>query len=954
MCDCAGGCCCQDTTPPETICNRPALGQVSYRVGRYGTFLASMHAALSGAGDLAPLAALRTRDPADFTIALLDSWAVVLDILTFYSERVANEAFLRTAVEQRSVTEIAALVGYVPSPGVSASATLAFTLASAPGSPAVVPIPAGTRVQSVPGPGQSPQVFETSADLTALAAWNALPAQATTAWSLSGNEQSTWFTGTSNNLNTGDALLFVAASGGTPDLTSGPAELHYITAVSTDPVANATQVTWNTPLNSTAFAGGVNVYVFRTKAALFGATAGTVTSTTTYDPTSKANKTITEISTPSYEPWDEDNAVVLDAIYPGLGPGPGGPQWLALTQASHRDASSVDTGLEGADRSEAAATIGDTAAAEAAEKITYAALFTITSAHDETPQTDYLSSRATALTVGHTVLSLASSQSPTASDTSATDVLAAYIRDTANVTAYVQSEQLTGASLPVTSAVWGQSVAVADGQQIPPGQPAAVSGKRVRLFIPAGTNSVFTPAGGPGGSSADGQIVLLDSARQTADPAGNTVLSVITTTGVAGTLLLPNQPGGPSITGFLPADQADSVASEAVTIQGVMPAGDVTTLYLATPLARAYDCSTVTVNANAVLATHGQTTQEIVGSGDATNAALSFSLKQAPLTNLTGPAGSGAQSTLQVWVNNLRWQEVPSLLGSGPSDRVYTTSVDATGHTVVRFGDGTRGGRPPTGQANIRAVYRTGTGVAGMVAAGQLSQPLDRPQGLSSVTNPSPATGGQDPAAADEVRASAPLPTLTLGRVVSLQDYQDYALAFAGIGKALATYAWSGDTRGVFLTAAGANGAVLAPGDPVFTSLLTALRQAGDPYVPVSVMPHVPVLFTFAAAVAIDTTTYDPSAVLGQAWQAVSAAFAFGQRELGQGVAASEIIEVIQGVPGVLAARLTGLQRSGDPATAGTVLRAAGPRPPSGTRPALGAELLLLDPATRGQLGAWS
>jgi len=42
-------------------------------------------------------------------------------------------------------------------------------------------------------------------------------------------------------------------------------------------------------------------------------------------------------------------------------------------------------------------------------------------------------------------------------------------------------------------------------------------------------------------------------------------------------------------------------------------------------------------------------------------------------------------------------------------------------------------------------VYRTGTGVAGMVAAGQLSQPLDRPQGLSSVTNPSPATGGQDP-----------------------------------------------------------------------------------------------------------------------------------------------------------------------------------------------------------------
>ena len=970
MCDCAGECCCQGTAPqtPEAIGNRPALGQVSYRAGRYATFLASMRAALSGTGDpeLAPLTALRTRDPADFTIALLDSWAVVLDILTFYSERVANEAFLRTAVEQRSVTEIAALVGYVPSPGVSASATLAFTLASAPGSPAVVPIPAGTRVQSVPGPGQSPQVFETSADLTALAAWNALPAQATTPWSLSGNEQSTWFSGTSNNLSIGDALLFVAAPGGTPDLGGGPAELHYITAVSADSIANATQVTWDTALNSTAFADGVNVYVFRTKAALFGASAGTVTSTTTYDAASETDETTTRMGTPSYEPWAERHAVVLDTTYPGLGPGPGGPQWLALTltQATPRHAISVDTRLEAAGRGEAAAITGETAAAGAAESftgavgpktVTYAALFTVTSAHDENPQTYNISSRATALTVGDTVLPLASfPQSPSRSDILATDVLATYIGDTANVTAYVQSEQLTGASLPVTSAVWGQSVAVAGGQQIPPGQRAAVSGKRVRLLIPAGANSVFTPAGGSGGSSADGQVVLLDSAQQTVDPAGNAVLSVITTTGVAGTLLLPNQSGGPSITGFLPADQADPVAGEAVIVQGVTLAGGVTTLYLASPLTRAYDCSTVTVNANAVLATHGQTTQEILGSGDATNAALSFSLKQAPLTYLSGPAGSGAQSTLEVWVNNLRWQEVPSLLGSDPADRVYTTSVDATAHTIVRFGDGSRGGRPPTGQANIRAVYRTGTGVAGMVADGQLSQPLDRPQGLSSVTNPSPATGGQDPATADEVRASAPLPTLTLGRVVSLQDYQDYALAFAGIGKALATYAWSGDTRGVSLTASGANGAVLAPGDPVFTSLLTALRQAGDPYVPVSVVPHVPVLFTFAAAVAIDTTTYDPSAVLGQVWQAVSAAFAFGQRELGQGVAASEIIKVIQGVPGVLAARLTGLQRSGDPATAGTVLRAAGPRPPSGTQPALGAELLLLDPAAQGQLGAWS
>ena len=178
------GCCTgltQET--PEVITNRPALSSIAYRAGRYATFNASMLAALSDPSFPA-LAQLRTRDTTDFSIALLDAWAVALDILTFYQERFANEAFLRTAVDQRSVFELARLVGYEPSPGVAASAVLAFTLSSAPGSPDNVLIPAGTRVQSVPGPGQTPQVFETSADLTAVIGWNALPAQTTIPWQL--------------------------------------------------------------------------------------------------------------------------------------------------------------------------------------------------------------------------------------------------------------------------------------------------------------------------------------------------------------------------------------------------------------------------------------------------------------------------------------------------------------------------------------------------------------------------------------------------------------------------------------------------------------------------------------------------------------------------------------------------------------------------------------------------
>jgi hypothetical protein len=986
---CDGSACqaCAGTQPetPETITNPPALSQVSYRTGRYATFLASMLAALSSADPaLAPLGSLRTRDPGDFSIALLDSWATVLDIVTFYSERLANEAFLRTALEQRSVTDLAALVGYVPSPGVAASATLAFTLTTAPGSPASVLIPAGTRVQSVPGPGQTAQVFETSADLNALAAWNSLPAQTTTPWSLSGDEQSTLIAGTSNNISVGDALLFVYAPGGTPSTTSGLVEFHYVTAVSTDPAAKTTQLTWDVPLSTTQFADGVNLYVFRKKAALFGANAPSLGTLSGANITNVPGWPGGPGVTPTVWQWNylygyAYPQVVLDAVYPGLTPADGSTQWLALTGLPYSDFGAT----------------GDSADAIVTE------ILTISSAADLNPGWFTLPSRATAVMVDNLQIIFDGAPPPATGMSSAASpdfslnwnsiFVGIFVENTPQVTAYVQSAQLTGAALPLTDwssitdlfpafqigpfkfhlilagpstgmpqPVAGSSVTVVGGQQIPAGQAAAISGLRLRLQVapaqPGVPSAMFTPAATPGTSSAaGGQVFLIDAfppGLQVAGDTLNAIWSVITKSGVPGTLSVPLDSQQPT---FLPADPAaDPVASEAAIVQAATPTGDLTELALAAPLARIYDRSTVKVNANVVLATNGETVQEILGSGDATNPGLSFTLKQAPLTYLTSAASSGSQSTLQVWVNNLRWQEAPNLLSAGAADRVYTTSVNPSGNTVVQFGDGTHGERPPTGQANIRAVYRKGIGLAGMVAAGQLSQPLDRPQGLSGVTNPSAATGAADPATADEIREIAPLPTLTISRVVSLEDYQNYALGFAGIAKALATWTWSGNLRGVFLTVAGANGTTLASDDPIISSLATALRQYGDPYVPLTTVPARLVLFTFTASVAIDTTTYDPSVVLAQAWQGMSAVFAFGRRSLGQGVAASEIIEVIQGVPGVQAVRLTGLQRSGQPASAGSVLRASGPQPPTAAQPALGAELLLLDPATQGQIGSWS
>src|SRR5260221_13654608 len=104
----------------------------------------------AGAG-LRPQLRLTTRDVSDPSIAMLDAWATVADVLTFYQERIANEGYLRTATERRSILELARLVGYNLRPGVSASVYLAYTLEDGA---AETTIPVGSRSQSLPGAGE--------------------------------------------------------------------------------------------------------------------------------------------------------------------------------------------------------------------------------------------------------------------------------------------------------------------------------------------------------------------------------------------------------------------------------------------------------------------------------------------------------------------------------------------------------------------------------------------------------------------------------------------------------------------------------------------------------------------------------------------------------------------------------------------------------------------------------
>jgi hypothetical protein len=64
------------------------------------------------------------RSEADFGIVLIELFAYMADILSYYQDRLANEAFLPTANERRSVINHLRLIGYEMAPAAPASAEL--------------------------------------------------------------------------------------------------------------------------------------------------------------------------------------------------------------------------------------------------------------------------------------------------------------------------------------------------------------------------------------------------------------------------------------------------------------------------------------------------------------------------------------------------------------------------------------------------------------------------------------------------------------------------------------------------------------------------------------------------------------------------------------------------------------------------------------------------------------
>lgn len=192
---------------PQMICNPPGLPAISYRVGDYLAFRHRLLQSLPGEQELTEW---QPGGEGDLAVQLVEWWAYLADILTFYNERFANEAYLGTAIQPASVNHLVQLLGYRPRPALGAKGTLAALLTSTARLPAT--LPKGMQIQSKPGPGQSPQIFEVD-QATQIGAPDIVSAQSVpTALPLLGSDGSVWLAGKVSGIKPGDTLLLINAA----------------------------------------------------------------------------------------------------------------------------------------------------------------------------------------------------------------------------------------------------------------------------------------------------------------------------------------------------------------------------------------------------------------------------------------------------------------------------------------------------------------------------------------------------------------------------------------------------------------------------------------------------------------------------------------------------------------------------------------------------------------------
>jgi hypothetical protein len=984
--------CCEGLQEPPAVSNDPGLPALRYRVDTQPGFYARMLQSLplvpadpTAPDAPRPLAALLTRASDDPTVALVDAAACVADVLTFYQERIANEGFLRTATERLSVLELARAIGYELKPGVAASVYLTFIVEDAPGAPGVCTLAAGTPVQSVPPQGKLPQVFETSDDLVARAEWNALvprqlrPADMAITSVAAGTSNATgaalsrnalvllgpsgsfpeetvglipnvssddlyrldpslgiagqsvdaievgrvYFTDATTGIAPGDLLLFVGKQGST--LVKLVLRVEAVTPetalkrvrVDIAPLPDTQQA----PPPAPAF---IVPYAIRPILSYARPLISTVAFTSTQLITTVANQAWREadlqamigiqrwsatslvraISTPPPPVQPSGPAVAPDAGAYAFGAklgffGNNGPKW-AILPSTNTNGIAYRDGWDRDDPFGPASTV---------PRPTLSAQRTV-----------WTDSQGRPLTLENNVAVNAMLERAVPGVSRGGWTVFDAPEAASQVYVVFDARETSRADYGLSGRAMALTLAGDDGS-------------------PIGTQTASFPFRTTTAHIASRRLALADLPIDSPVGPGETPIEL-------DGMVLGLVVGQPIALTGQSVDLSGVDVAEIAILKDIVHSDGRTTLTLEKPLVNSYVRGSLKISANVVHATHGETINEVLGNGDAAQPNQSFVLKKPPTTYVSAPTASGVASTLEVRINGVRWDEVPSLYGEGPNDPVYTTRIANDAKMTLTFGDGEQGARLPTGSVNVAARYRSGIGPDGEVAAATLTMLRAMPLGLRGVTNAVPASGAEGPEQLADARRNAPLTLLTFERVVSLLDYENYARAYPGIGKARGDVLWINGAAMVFLTVAGATGG--APGGDVLKNLGLSIAGASDPSQRFEAAAFVQRYFSLGVQIAIDPR-YLFADVQAAVHSLLLSSFGFDARDLGQSVTAAEVMALIHTVPGVIAVDITELLPYTDDAPPANValdaVPAFGALYDVATKVKTPAELLLVNPA---------
>lgn len=976
--------CCEGIMPRTRRYNRPGKPAIDYRLDTHTMFLRRMIARLhtqsipdgKNAGSR-PLTALTTRATDDPAIAIMDAWAVVADVLTFYQERIANECFLNTATERRSVMELASAIGYELKPGVAASTYLAFTLEDVPGAPGHATIGVGTKVMSVPGQDEKPQTFETIERIEALAEWNALKPRMTEPKTPGFGAKEVYLKGVTTGLKPGDWLLFVGEER-EQDPGSERWDFRQVKTVTADPEAGHTKVTWGEGLGWERSGWRIppaqknlQVYAFHKRAALFGYNAPDWRAMP--DSVKNAYLGLASDTIVSLYPdqWPNFNIVSL-GMRRGLY-----AEYFDTTNLTNRKVTRIDSrvNFDWGTGSPDPAIGSNTFSARWAGFVQpeCSGRYTFYTCSDDGVRLWVDDER---------IINNWTDHHPT-EDSGMIDLEGGRIYDI-KLEYY---EKGGGATIQLYWSGPCRKVIIPKSRLYPPSHPYPIDDPPdihldskypqilqdswLVLSIPEyqelyqvetvseDARSDFTLTAKTTRVTLKGENLSRfdDKLRETAVFAQSELMGMaeapitypITNSSIVLDRIVDGLTSGQLLIVSGEEIESGEPYSEVVTLLKAKLAGDVTKIVFDSPLLHSYKRDTVTVYANVARATHGETVHEVLGSGSAAGAHQRFTLKKPPLTYVSASTPSGTLSTLAVRVNGVQWQEEPSLYGLDTRSQSYIVRIDDDAATKLVFGDGKNGARLPTGVENVTAAYRSGIGLGGEVSAGSLTLLMTRPLGVRSVTNPLPASGAESPEKLSDARQNAPVTVLTLDRIVSLRDFENLARSFAGIGKAQASALKMGQSHVVHITVAAANGSEVDSESK--EDLCDAIDAVRDPIERVYIDSFQLRTFTIEADILIDERHLADD-VMAEVKATLWDSFSFENRDFGQPVTAAEVLSIMQAVDGVVAVDLNMLEL--DPASTAvhesvsptTILPSKDARVEGGA--ILPAELLLLNPDTEG------